>query len=365
MDPLPTKTPDTNATLSSRKRFVSACLRRPVDRPPVWLMRQAGRSIPEYRQLREKHDFKTLVRDPQLAAEVTAQPVRRFGFDAAIVFSDILVVPEAMGQGYSFGDKGGMQMSFAINSEQDIQRLETKGLVERLQYVGESLLASRKLLGDDTALIGFSGAPWTLSNFMLEGGSAKEFTKAKELFYTNRALYDRLCEKLAMAVAEYLRMQIKTGAVDAVQIFDTLAGTLAGADLEAASTEWIRQIVLDLNTDIPVIVFCKGANSSWSVLAHTAAQVLGVDWTVSLRHIRKLVPAHIGLQGNLDPMLLLTTPDIVAKETERLLNDMRGSPGHIVNLGHGVPPAAKLECIAALVDAVKNFPQSSIKNRQS
>lgn len=188
IDPLSTKSQEAGTGLSSRERFASACQRRAVDRPPVWLMRQAGRCLPEYRELREKHSFLELVRDPQLAAEVTLQPVRRFGFDAAILFSDILVVPEGMGQSYSFGDKGGVQMSFALNSEKDIERLETKAIVERLKYVREALLLSRKMLGEKTALIGFSGAPWTLANFMLEGGSSKDFNKAK-VFFIRTGLY--------------------------------------------------------------------------------------------------------------------------------------------------------------------------------
>jgi len=354
-EPLPSKSTADTARLSSRERFISACFGRKIDRPPVWLMRQAGRNLPEYRKLRESFGFLDLVREPKLAAEVTLQPIRRFGFDAAILFSDILVVPEGMGQSYSFGDKGGVQMKYALNSAKDIERLETKCVVERLQYVREALLLCRKMLGEDTALLGFSGAPWTLANFMLEGGSAKEFTKAKELFYGHRALFDRLCEKLTVAVTEYLRMQIQTGAVDAVQIFDTLAGSLAGRDLEAASVKWIKQIVAELKNELPIIAFCKGANSDWKLLAETGARVLGVDWAAPLRKVREQLPANVGVQGNLDPYLLTTTPEIVARETERLLAEMQGSPGHIVNLGHGVPPTAKLECIETLVNTVRQF----------
>jgi uroporphyrinogen decarboxylase len=343
------------ARLSSRERFLSACLARKVDRPPVWLMRQAGRCLPEYRKLRESYGFLELVKEPKLAAEVTLQPIRHFGFDAAILFSDILVVPEGLGQSYSFGDKGGVQMAFAINSEADIKRLDPKFVVERLHYVREALLLSRKMLGEETALLGFSGAPWTLANFMLEGGSSKEFSKAKDLFYCNRPLFDRLCEILSIAVAEYLRMQIKTGVIDAVQIFDTLAGTLAGRDLEAASVGWIKQLIADLKSEVPVIVFCKGANGDWKLLSETGARVLGVDWTVPLRRVSEQLPANVAVQGNLDPHLLLTTPEVVALQTERLLKDMRGAAGHIVNLGHGVPPTAKLECIEALVQTVKTF----------
>ncbi len=337
-----------------RERFLDACHCRAVDRPPVWLMRQAGRALPEYRELKQKHTFLELVQTPELAAEVTLQPVRRFGFDAAILFSDILVICEAMGQRYHFREQGGIEMEFALNNAADIDRLETGAIRERLRYVAEALPLIKQALGGRTALIGFAGSPWTLANFMLEGGSTKQFTKAKALFESDPALFNRLMEKLTRAVIEYLQMQIEAGA-DALQIFDSLGGLLPGSAFEEASARWIGRIIGELGGRTPVIVFAKGVHGDWPALVRTQANVLGVDWTIPLAEVKAKLPAHVGVQGNLDPAILLGTPDLVAAGTEHILRSMRGCPGHIFNLGHGVPPGAKLENIEALVNTVRNF----------
>lgn len=342
------------ARLTSRQRFLNACHCRPVDHPPVWLMRQAGRCLPEYRALKEKYSFLELVQTPELAAEVTLQPIRRFDFDAAILFSDILVVAEAMGQSYHFRDKGGIEMEFALRSAEDIKRLEPEAVTERLQYVAQALPLIKNALGNRTALLGFAGSPWTLANFMMEGGSAKDYSKAKNLFYTERALFDQFCGKLTKAVTTFLQMQIDAG-VDAVQIFDSLGGVLADNAYEPASARWIKQIISGLKGRVPVIVFSKGTHGNWEVLVDTGAQILSVDWTVRLAGVQSRLPADVGIQGNLDPLLLNTTPDVVAAETKRLLTEMRGCKGYIFNLGHGVPPSAKLECIETVVNTVRNF----------
>ncbi len=317
-------------------------------------MRQAGRCLPEYRQLRAQHSFLELVRTPELASEVTLQPVRRFGFDAAILFSDILVIPEAMGQAYSFRDGGGVQMAFTLRSAADIDNLAEDAVVERLQYVADALRLVKRTLDGKTALIGFTGSPWTLANFMLEGGSSHQFSKAMTLFQTEPRLYARLAEKLARAASLYLDMQIEAG-VDAVQIFDTLGGALSAAQFVDASSRWMTQMVSAVGGRVPVIVFSKGMNSRWETLVQTGAQVLGVDWTVPLARVRTELPARTGVQGNLDPAVLTTTPAQVAAATRDILESMRGHAGHIFNLGHGVPPEAGLENIASLVDTVKNF----------
>jgi uroporphyrinogen decarboxylase len=316
-------------------------------------MRQAGRVLPEYRALKEKYTFVQLVQAPELAAEVTLQPIRRFDFDAAILFSDILVVPEGMGQVYKFREGGGVEMAFAVRSADDIKRLNEKGTGERLAYVGKAIRLVKSELAGKTALIGFSGSPWTLANFMMEGGSAKDYAKARHLFYTDCSLFDRLCEKLTVAVTEYLQMQIDSG-VDAIQIFDSLGGLLGGPAFDRASGRWIRRIVDELNGQVPVIVFAKGAHGNLESLLNLNAQVLGMDWTVRLSSLRSRTPTGVGIQGNLDPLLLETTPEAVAAEASRLMEEMRGFPGHIFNLGHGVPPGAKLECIERLVSTVRN-----------
>lgn len=348
------ETPVQSLRLSSRDRFLKACKSKAVDRPPIWLMRQAGRCLPEYRALKETYTFTQLVQTPDLATEVTLQPIRRFGFDAAILFSDILVVPEALGQKYRFRDHGGIEMDFLLKSAADIARLQPEAVHEELQYVPHALTLIKKELAGQTALLGFAGSPWTLANYMLEGGSAKEFTKAKELFYSDRATFEMLMGKLTKAVTAFLQMQIDAG-VDAIQIFDSSGGLLAANDFEVASAKWMREIIRALRNQVPVIVFSKGTHGNWDALVRTGAQVLGIDWTVSLSELADVLPKNVGMQGNLDPFLLNSTPEIISREATRVLEETRNCAGHIFNLGHGVPPTAKLETIEALVETVKNF----------
>jgi uroporphyrinogen decarboxylase len=339
---------------SSRQRFLDACVCRPVDRPPVWLMRQAGRALPEYRVLKETHTFVELVQTPELAAEVTLQPIRRFGFDAAILFSDILVLAEGLGQPYQFRDRGGIEMEFLIQSSADVDRLEVERVNERLNYVAKALKLIKSELAGKTALIGFAGSPWTLANFMIEGGGVKEYSKAKALFFSDPKLFSQLMEKLTAAVAGFLQMQIDSGA-EVVQIFDSLGGVLSEGCFEAASGRWMKEIVAALKGRVPVIVFSKGVHGNRKELVATGAQVLGVDWNIRLAEVAAALPMTVGVQGNLDPFLLSTTPELVAAGTTRILREMAGRPGHIFNLGHGVPPNAKLECISSLVETVRNF----------
>jgi len=340
---------------TGRQRMLNACARQPVDRPPVWLMRQAGRALPEYRKLKEKHSFLELVQTPELAAEVTLQPVRRFGFDAAILFSDILVIPEAMGQSYRFRDTGGIAMDFAVHCLADIERLSGGHVREKLVYVEKALQVLRKELGDQTALLGFAGSPWTLATFMMEGGSAEKYTRALNLFRKEPKTFSALMEKLTAAVTAYLEMQIEAG-VDAIQIFDSHGGLLAPAEFQEASGRWMKEIISQLGGKVPVIVFSLGTHGNWDDLIATGASVLGIDWRFPLADARRLLPAGVGLQGNLAPSLLSDdTPEKVAAETSQLLEAMRERRGYVFNLGHGVPPKAKLENITALVETVKEF----------
>jgi len=327
--------------------------------PPVWMMRQAGRYLPEYRAVREKAGgFLDLCFDPELASEVTLQPVRRFGFDAAILFSDILVIPEAMGQPYRFRDTGGIGMDFALRSQADIEKLSVERVVEKLSYVGSALKILRKELRDRTALIGFAGSPWTLATFMMEGGSAEKYTRALHFFRKEPKIFAALMEKLTAAVTAYLEMQIEAGA-DVLQIFDSHGGLLAPAEFREASARWMQEIVSATRAShpaFPVIVFSLGTHGNWDDLIGTGASVLGIDWQFPLADARRLLPASIGLQGNLAPSLLNgATPELVAAESKKLLEAMRDRKGYIFNLGHGVPPDAKLENITALVETVKKF----------
>ena len=348
--------------MTSRERFLAACACQPLDRPPVWIMRQAGRYLPEYRELKAKHGFLGMVKTPELAAEVTLQPVRRFALDAAILFSDILVIPEALGQPYRFRDKGGIAMEFSIGNRADIERLApAESVPGRLAYVAETLRNLKGELAGEKALLGFGGSPWTLATYMVEGGSSEDFARIKGLFYTDRPAFDALLEKLVSALISYFRMQIEAGA-DAIQIFDSWGGIIAGDDYEAASLQWIRRIVSALPAGFPVILFAKGTAAHVRAQAAAGVRVLSMDWTVNLAAAREEARASSGgrfapvaVQGNLDPVLLNTTPEIVRRETTRLLESMRGKPGHIFNLGHGILPEAKLECVEALVGAVTSW----------
>ena len=342
---------------TSRCRFLDAAHCRPTDRPPIWMMRQAGRCLPEYRKLKEKYSFLELVRTPELAAEVTLQPVRRFSFDAAILFSDILVVPEAMGQGYHFRDSGGVEMEFALRDASDIARLSTDAIEERLHYVTEALRLIKPQLANRTALLGFAGSPWTLANFMLDGGSTKNHLRALQLLREDRPLLNTLLQKLTVAVTKFLRTQIAAG-VDAVQIFDSHGGLLPDELFAAGSGDWMRRIIGEIDEEIPVIVFSKGARD-WDTLLKLGANVIGIDPAFDIAQARSLFPGDIAIQGNLDPELLLhLTPDELERKTYELLETMRGRPGYIFNLGHGVPPAAPLENIGRVVSTVRNFTQT-------
>ncbi|MDD3179655.1 MAG: uroporphyrinogen decarboxylase [Opitutaceae bacterium] len=340
--------------MTSRDRFLAACACQPLDRPPLWIMRQAGRYLPEYRALKEKHSFLEMVRTPELAAEVTLQPLRRFAFDAAIIFSDILVVPEALGQGYHFREQGGIAMDYRLETPDQLARLSPDGVPQKLSYVADTLRLVRTALAGQSALLGFGGSPWTLATYMLEGGSADDFERSKFVFYSDRAYFDALLEKITAALIAYFQMQIAAGA-DAIQIFDSWGGIVAGPDYEAASLRWIRRILAALPKDFPVILYAKGAASHLTDQAFCGARVLGVDWTIDLAVARRLVPDNVALQGNLDPVLLTTTPEVVRREATRLLDSLRGSRGHICNLGHGILPSARLDCVATLVDTVINW----------
>ena len=340
--------------MNQRQRFIRACRSQPVDRPPVWVMRQAGRHLPEYRKLKEKYSFHEIAQTPELALEVTMQPLRRYNMDAAIVFTDILVIPEAMGQPYGFPEGGGIKMDFAIDSPADIDRLSTDEITEKLSYVGDALELIRKELGDEKALIGFGGSPWTLATYMLEGGSSKSKEKARELYYTERELFDQLLSKITEALGGYLQMQIDAG-VDAIQLFDSWGGVLAPDAFEGASVKWMRKLIEGMGEQVPTIVFSKDMHEHTDALVSTGADVLGVGWTTRLADVKAALPADVAVQGNLDPVLMNTTPELVRQETQKILEDMKGFDGHIFNLGHGISPRAKIECMEALVDTISSF----------
>ncbi len=338
--------------MTPRQRFLAATRCQPTDRPPVWLMRQAGRYLPEYRALKEKHDFLTLVRTPGLAAEVTLQPLRRFEFDAAIIFSDILVVPEALGQGYHFRDQGGIGMDFPLDRPECLADLDGSGIGEKLDYVAQTIRHARTELGENTALLGFCGSPWTLACYMVEGGSAKEFTALKRLAWEHPEHFEQLLQIVTDATVDYLRLQVAAG-VDAIQIFDSWAAACPAHHYEAWSLRWIRHIINALGGRVPVILYAKGMGHLGPELCETGANVLSLDWTVDLRRARRDLGHGVAVQGNLDPAVLTTTPEITRRETLRVLEAADTHPGFIFNLGHGILPTARLDCVQSLLDTVR------------
>jgi len=342
--------------MNSRERFLAALSCAALDRPPLWVMRQAGRYLPEYRALKAQSSFVHMVQTPELATEVTLQPLRRFpGLDAAILFCDILVIPEALGQRYSFREGGGIAMERRIATRADIDALAPAHAVpDKLNYVAATLGLLKKELRGEKMLLGFGGSPWTLATYMVEGGSSDDFERVKLLFYTDRGTFDALLEKLTEALIVYFKMQITAGA-DAIQIFDSWGGLLAGPDYEAASLKWIRRIVAALPADFPIILYAKGTAPHLTDQAFSGVRAISVDWTSDLAIVRRTLPANVAVQGNLDPVLMQTTPEIVAREASRLLESMRGTAGHVFNLGHGITPQARIECMQSLIDTVTTW----------
>jgi uroporphyrinogen decarboxylase len=339
--------------MTGRERFLTACNCGALDRPPIWMMRQAGRYLPEYQEIKRSHSFHEMVRTPELSAEVTLQPMRRFGFDAAIIFSDILVVPEAMGQGFSFGEgRGGVHMDFPVRTRADLQRLSVDGAAARLDYVYAALRRTRGVLGAESALLGFGGSPWTLACYMIEGGSSGDGATVRAMAARRDPVLTDLLALLTSVLVQYFRNQISAG-TDAIQIFDSCAPWCA--DYEEHSLRWVREIVRDLPEGFPVIFFARGRNSEASPLASTGARVLSLDWETPLSDVRRALGRDIALQGNLDPEFLEGDPSAAANAAQAVLADMALWRGHIFNLGHGIRPAARVESVAAVVETVQAF----------
>lgn len=340
--------------MTPRERFLAATRCQPLNRPPIWLMRQAGRYLPEYRDLKTKYDFLTMVRTPELATEVTLQPLKRFPLDAAIIFSDILVIPEAMGQGYHFRETGGIGMDYLLDTPEKIKALNSQDISARLDYVRAALSMTRRELGDSHALLGFCGSPWTLATYMIEGGSSKDFSKIKRFALEQPEQFQRLMEKLVEACTEYLKLKINAG-VDAVQIFDSWGALCPHNRYQDWSLRWIQEIISALNPEVPVILYAKGMGHRTRQLASTGASALSLDWTVSIADARKELDPGIAVQGNLDPAILTTSPELTRREAEALLAEAAGEPGYIFNLGHGMLPSAKIECVEALTNVVTQW----------
>jgi len=336
--------------------FLRACKSQDVDRTPVWLMRQAGRYLPEYRAVREKVDFLTLCKTPDLAAQVTIQPVDILGVDAAIIFSDILVLPEAMGMQLVVEEgKGGPQFPAPIRTGDEITKLEVPDPTLKLRFVLDAIRAAREGLKNRVPLIGFSGSPWTLAAYMIEGKGSTDFRHAKQVAFSSPKDMHRLLDKLARAVASYLNAQIEAG-VQAVQLFDTWGGILGPDEFEEFSLRYIQQAISLLKPDsVPIIVFCKDCGSKLEKIAASGAHVVGLDWKTDIGKAREMVGRSVALQGNLDPTMLFAPPERIEKGVKSILEKFGQGNGHIFNLGHGILPSTPVENVKIFVNAVKNF----------
>jgi uroporphyrinogen decarboxylase len=342
-------------TFDSRERFLAAARCEYMTRPPLWIMRQAGRYLPEYRALREKHSFRQMVHDPELAAEVTMQPMRRFALDAAIVFSDIMAVPEALGMPYELVDGEGIRMERRVESILDVAEITARAydVTDRLDYVAQALRNVRSMLGNDRALLGFAGSPWTLACYMCEGGGARgdRFRAAAELAHDAPMAFDALMSALSQAVAAHLRLQISAGA-DAVQIFDSWAAAADEEHYKDWSLRWVSEIVESLPGGVPVILYARGRTDMAAALAATGVQVVSADEDTDLADFARSVPADVAVQGNLDPEWMEGDEEDARKAAREMLDSMRERPGYIANLGHGIRPGARVECVQAFVEAV-------------
>ena len=323
-------------------------------------MRQAGRYLPEYRQLRaEAGSFMNLCTNPELACEVTLQPLRRFSLDAAILFSDILTIPDAMGLGLYFAEGEGPKFEKVVKSAADVEALKRPDPSDSLAYVMDAVALIRKNLNGDVPLIGFSGSPWTLATYMVEGGSSKAFAKIKSMIYGDPQTAHLLLDKLADAVIDYLNAQIESGA-QAVQLFDTWGGVLAPDMFRRFSLHYLEKIVNGLHRSydgktIPVVLFCKGCNSHLEALADTGCDGLGVDWTITLAEAKARVGERVALQGNLDPAIMLTNPDIIESQVKSTLASFGEGHGHVFNLGHGITPEVDPHHMTVLTQSVSQF----------
>jgi len=340
-------------SLIKNDRFIKACFREKTDRTPIWIMRQAGRYLPEYRKIREKTDFLTLCKTPELAAEVTIQPVDIIGVDAAIIFSDILVVPEAMGMKLEIEEGRGPVFENPIRTEDDYASLKNFDPTNETKYLMDAISLTKRELDNRVPLIGFCGSPFTLLTYMVEGKGTKTFSKIKQFVYRNPILAHKLLNRLSELLSDFLSAQIKAGA-DALQIFDTWGGILSKEDYSEFSLSYMEKTIAGVKKKgSPIIVFSKGVHHSIKKISKTGADVIGLDWTMDLGKVREKVANKVALQGNLDPTVLYAEPEIIRKRAIKVLKSYGKGSGHIFNLGHGILPDINPENLKVLVQTVK------------
>ncbi|MFT5502603.1 MAG: uroporphyrinogen decarboxylase [Gammaproteobacteria bacterium] len=338
-------------------RLIKALLREQTDTTPVWIMRQAGRYLPEYREVRKQAgSFLDLCKNTELACEVTLQPLRRFDLDAAILFSDILTIPDAMGLGLYFSEGEGPKFEHPIRDKAGIDRLFVPDPSDKLRYVPDAVNLVRRELDGKVPLIGFSGSPWTLSTYMIEGGSSKDYRHIKALMFDSPAELHRILSVLAESVSVYLNAQIEAGA-QAVMIFDTWGGVLSKSCYQEFSLNYMQQIVDRLHRTyddqtIPVTLFTKGGGQWIELIAETGCNGVGLDWTIDLGEAKARIGDKVALQGNLDPSVLYASPDVIKSSARDILEQFNGEPGHVFNLGHGIHPTVNPDHLGILIDSV-------------
>lgn len=338
--------------------FLRALRRQPVERTPIWMMRQAGRYLPEYRKTRaQAGDFLSLCKNPELACEVTLQPLRRYAMDAAILFSDILTIPDAMGLGLYFAEGEGPCFQHPVRDPQAIKDLRVPEIAKSLAYVMDAVQLIRQEMPKELPLIGFAGSPWTLACYMVEGQSSRDFKRILQLIYTQSDAAHLLLHKLAVSVSNYLVAQINAG-VNAVMVFDTWGGILTPQNYHDFSLHYMQQIIQDIkinHPDIPVILFTKGGGQWLEQMVMTGCDALGLDWTTEIGEARQRVGHQVALQGNLDPAVLLSSASCIRDQVQKLLASYGHGSGHIFNLGHGITPDVPPEHVAVMVEAVHEF----------
>lgn len=334
--------------------FLDAAFSKVTERPPVWMMRQAGRFMPQYWEIKNKYSFLEMCKTPEIAADVTMLPVDLLGIDAAILFSDILVTAEAMGGDLSFTQGVGPKFSNPVRNAGDIDKLETD-VLEKLQYVADAIQVIQQRLNGSIPLIGFAGAPFTVMSYLVEGGSSKDFKLTKLLIHNHPDLAHRLLEKIAKVTTDYLNLQIKAG-VNALQLFDSWALSLSWNDYQEFSHRYNQQIISGLNrSNIPIISFCKGSSVFAPIMAEAKPDVISVDWNADLLNIKNSLPAGIAVQGNLDPHILYADQPVIKKHIHQLFERMRGVNGFIFNLGHGIMPDIPFDNVKYAIEVVKEF----------
>ncbi|RPE00067.1 uroporphyrinogen decarboxylase [Aureibaculum marinum] len=333
--------------------FLRALKGETVERPPVWMMRQAGRYLPEFIAIREKYDFFTRCRTPELASEITVQPIRRFGMDAAILFSDILVIPQAMNIEVEMKPNFGPYLPNPVRSQKGVDEVIVPDVNVELDYVMQAIKATKELLSNEVPLIGFAGSPWTILCYVVQGQGSKNFDKAKEFCFTQPQAAHQLLQKITDTTIAYLKAKVKAG-VDVVQIFDSWGGMLSPTDYQEFSWRYINQIVEALKDEAPVIAFGKGCWFALEEMAKSNVSAIGVDWTITPKNARYLSGGNITLQGNFDPSRLLSPPVTIKKMVHQMINEF-GKDKYIVNLGHGILPNIPLDNVKAFIDAVKEY----------